>query len=220
MPPEHLSDDDDPSPERRWEPRVDLFQEISCEKGGVVVHSGMADLGAGGMFVDTPRTCFPVGSRVLVRFGLRGGEPPVVASAEVRYIQDRLGMGLRFAALILEDRERIRAFVEEAVRRKIQGGPPVRKSARVSVEVPVRVRGTRSDGPPFDERTRIVTLSKYGACLVCGQPLAVGKRLLLEIAAGPFESSIVWVGDETSRSEGQVGVQCRGLAQSLGFQFP
>jgi hypothetical protein len=173
------------------------------------------------MFVDTPRTCFPVGSRVLVRFDLRAGEEPVVASAEVRYVQDLLGMGLRFAALVMEDRERIRAFVEEGVRRKTLGAPPLRKSARVSVEVPVRVRGTRSDGPPFDERTRIVTLSKYGACLVSGHPLAVGKRLTIEVATGhPFETSVVWVGTETSRSGGQVGVQCRGLAQALGFQFP
>jgi hypothetical protein len=160
----------DPNEERRWDPRVDLFQEISCEKGGEVVHSGVADLGVGGMFVDTPRTCFPTGSRVLVRFGLRGSEPPVVATADVRYVQDRIGMGLRFAALALEDRDRIQAFVEEALRRKTQGGPPVRKSARVAVEVPILVRGTRPDGPPFDERTRIVTLSKHGACLVTDRP--------------------------------------------------
>jgi hypothetical protein len=31
---------------------------------------------------------------------------------------------------------------------------------------------------------------------------------------------VVWVGGAASRSEGQVGVQCRGLAQALGFQFP
>jgi hypothetical protein len=211
----------DPNEERRWDPRVDLFQEISCEKGGEVVHSGVADLGVGGMFVDTPRTCFPTGSRVLVRFGLRGSEPPVVATADVRYVQDRIGMGLRFAALALEDRDRIQAFVEEALRRKTQGAPPVRKSARVAVEVPILVRGTRPDGPPFDERTRIVTLSKHGACLVTEQALDVGRRIVLVTRAGlAFEGSVVWVGSETSRSEGQVGVQCRGLAQSLGFQFP
>ncbi|HUL75789.1 MAG TPA: PilZ domain-containing protein [Vicinamibacteria bacterium] len=218
MPPERPSDD--PNLERRWEPRVDLFQEIYCEKAGEVVRSAVADLGVGGMFVDTPRTCFPVASRVLVKFGLRADEPPVVASAEVRYVQERIGMGLRFAALAFEDRERIQAFVEEAVRRKGQG-PPIRKSTRVSVQVPIRVRGPRSNGPSFDEQTHIVTLSKYGACLLTGHSLDVGVRLLLETAAGrEFASSVVWVGSEASRSGGQVGVQCRGLAQSLGFQFP
>jgi hypothetical protein len=46
-------------------------------------------------------------------------------------------------------------------------------------------------------------------------------KLLLETPSGrEFKSNVVWVGTAASRSEGQVGVQCRGLAQSLGFQFP
>jgi hypothetical protein len=49
----------------------------------------------------------------------------------------------------------------------------------------------------------------------------VGTRVWLETPGGrEFSSSIVWVGDGLSRSDGQVGIQCRGLAQSLGFQFP
>jgi hypothetical protein len=211
----------DPSEERRWDPRVDLFQAIACEREGEVVRSAVGDLSVGGMFVDTPRTCFAPGCRVRVRFGLREAEAPVSASAGVCYVQERIGMGLRFVALAYDDRERILAFVEEAVRRKVVSTPPVRKSARVSVELPVRVRGTRSDGPPFEEQTRIVTLSKHGACLVTGHPLDVGKRLVLETTAGlAFEGSVVWVRSETGHVEGQIGVQCRGLAQSLGFQFP
>ena len=46
-------------------------------------------------------------------------------------------------------------------------------------------------------------------------------KLLLETPrGGEFKGNVVWVGSEASKSEGQVGVQCRGLAQSLGFQFP
>ena len=49
----------------------------------------------------------------------------------------------------------------------------------------------------------------------------VGTKLVLETPGGrEFTSSVVWVGDGSSRSDGQVGIQCRGLAQSLGFQFP
>jgi hypothetical protein len=130
-------------------------------------------------------------------------------------------MGIRFVDLADDDRDWIRAFVEETTRRKSLGGPPVRKSARVFVEVPVRVRGARTNGPAFDERTSIVTLSKHGACLLSGYTLDVGMKLLLETASGrEFKSNVVWVGSVASRSGGQVGVQCRGLAQSLGFQFP
>ena len=51
--------------------------------------------------------------------------------------------------------------------------------------------------------------------------MVVGKKLVLATPGGrEFTSSIVWVGDGPSRSDGQVGIQCRGLAQSLGFRFP
>jgi hypothetical protein len=211
----------DPNLEQRRCPRADLFQEVLCEAGAVVARSQVADLSVGGMFVDVHRAPFPVGARVTARFALREGEPRTVAAAEVLYVQPQIGMGIRFVDLPDEDRERVAAYVAEAALRKSLGGPPLRKSARVSVEVPVRLRAARTQGPPFEERTRIVTLSKHGACLVTGFALDVGMKLLLETARGQeFRSSVVWVGSETSRSGGQVGVQCRGLAQSLGFQFP
>jgi hypothetical protein len=212
---------DDPNRERRHNPRADLFQEIVCEAGDVEARSHVADISVGGMFVDVPRPPFLRGTRVTARFALRADEPRMVVDADVRYVQEAIGMGIRFLDLSDADREWIRAFVDDATRRKGRGGPPVRKSARVFVEVPIRMRGARTNGPAFDERTRIVTLSKHGACLVSGYTLDVGMKLLLETASGrEFKSNVVWVGTPATRSEGQVGVQCRGLAQSLGFQFP
>jgi hypothetical protein len=211
---------DDPNLEQRRNPRVDLFREITCEGDGVVVTSQVADLSVGGMFIDMPRTPFPAGRLVVVRFALRAGEPILVLDAEVSYVQERIGMGVRFVGLEGSDHYRIAAFVDEAARRKGQGGPPLRKSSRVFIQVPVRVRGARTNGPAFDESTSIVTLSKHGACILSGYALEVGMKLRLETAAGrEFLSNVVWVGSDASRSGGQVGVQCRGLAQSLGFQF-
>jgi hypothetical protein len=207
--------------ERRQGSRVDLFREISCAGRGLVVRSGVADLSAGGMFIETLRTPFPPGTLVSVRFSLQPDEPPLVLEAEVNYVQERIGMGMRFVGLGDGERERIAAFVEEALRQQSQGAPPVRKSSRVFVQLPIRVRGTRVDGTAFDEWTSIVSLSKHGACIQCAQPLEAGTRLLLETANGRgFEGNVVWVGSEASQSEGQIGVKCRGLAQSLGFHFP
>jgi len=207
--------------EQRRHKRVDLFQEVVCESGGVEARSQVADISVGGMFIDLPRPPFPRGTRVTARFALRADEPRMVVDADVHYVQERIGMGIRFLDLRDEDRDWIAAFVEESAPRRGSGGPPLRKSARVSVEVPVRVRGARTNGPAFDERTSIITLSKHGACLVTGMAVDVGMKLLLETVHGlEFKSNVVWVGSEASRSEGQVGVQCRGLAQSLGFQFP
>jgi hypothetical protein len=210
----------DPNREQRRHVRVDLFQEVVCEDGGVEARSGVADISVGGMFVDMPHAWFPSGSRITARFALRAGEPQIVVDADVHYVQHGIGMGIRFVDLRGEDHVRIADFVEEWTRRRGQGAP-LRKSARVFVEVPIRVRGAGASGAAFDERTSIVTLSKHGACLVCGQVREVGTKLLIETARGlEFKSNVVWVGNEASRSAGQVGVQCRGLAQSLGFQFP
>lgn len=212
---------DDPNHEQRLCPRVDLFQEIAVEADGAVVRSQVADISVGGMFIDLFRIPFARGSRVKVRFTLRADEPALLAGAEVHYVQEGIGVGVRFVEISDADRDRVGVYVEEALLRKRSGAPPVRKSARVWVSVPVRVRGTRSQGPSFDERTSIVTLSKHGACLVTGYHLDVGMKLLLETPRGDaFKGNVVWVGSVASGSEGQVGVQCRGLAQSLGFQFP
>jgi len=216
---------EDPNRELRRHPRVDLFQEVVCESGEVVARSRVADVSVGGMFVDLPSPPFARGVRVTARFALHDDEPRMVVDADVHYVQDGIGMGIRFVDLRDEDRDWIASFVEESGRRKRAGGPPVRKSARVVVEVPVRVRGAHTDGSAFDERTSIVTLSKHGACLLSKTSLEVGMKLLLETARGVlFKSNVVWVGMGATNSAGQagtqVGVQCRGLAQSLGFQFP
>jgi hypothetical protein len=212
---------EDPNVELRRYPRADLFQEISIAGGGVVCRSQVADLSVGGMFVDAFRVPFALGSRVTVRFPLRSGEPALVVEAEVHYVQPSIGVGLRFAGLSPSERSRIADYVEESVRLKRAGAPPVRKSSRVAVTVPVRVRGARASGPAFEEQAHIVTLSKHGACLVAAQAVEVGMKLLVETKAGrAFKGSVVWVGTAASRSEGQVGLSCRGLAQSLGFQFP
>lgn len=212
---------DDPNREQRRNPRVDLFREIACQGGGVVARSRVADLSLGGMFIDMPRAPFPAGSRITVRFSLRDDEPPMALGAEVNYVQDWIGMGVRFVDPAAADRDRIGAFVEQARGRASQGAPPLRKSARVFVKVPIRVRAARTNGRGFEERTSIVTLSKHGACIESGYQLDVGMKLLLETASGrEFKGNVVWVGSVASRSEGQVGVQCRGLAQALGFQFP
>lgn len=206
--------------EQRRHPRVDVFREIACEADGVACRSQVADLSVGGMFIDLPRTPFKGGTRLRVCFSVRDGEPSIVAPAVVNYVQDGIGMGIRFLDLAPATRDRIAAFVEEAQRRK-GTAPPVRKSARVWVQVPVQIRGTRGDGPAFEEATRIVTLSKHGACLQSGQSLDVGARLFIQTPRGrEFKGNVVWVGSEASNSLGQVGVQCRGLAQELGFQFP
>lgn len=209
--------------EQRRDPRISLFQPILCEgTGGIVARSETGDLSAGGMFVDLPSVPFQLGEMVTLRFALGSTGGEIVAEAVVSYVQDGLGMGLRFLNLLPEDRKAIAEYVERIRLRPVMRGEfHLRKSSRVSIDLPVRVRATRADGAELDERSRIITLSKHGACLLMSGRMDVGAKLVLETAGGrEFKSAIVWVGDGPSRSDGQVGIQCRGLAQSLGFQFP
>jgi c-di-GMP-binding flagellar brake protein YcgR len=209
--------------ELRQSPRVSVFQPILCEGSSArLARSETGDLSLGGMFVDLTHVPFEPGEVVTAHFSLDRGENPVVAEAGVNYVQEGLGMGLCFLNLLPADRQRIAAFVEGVRSRPVMRGEfHLRKSSRVSINLPVRVRATQSDGSELDERSRIITLSKHGACLLLSGRMDVGTKLLLQTPSGrEFKSAVVWRGDSPSRSDGQVGIQCRGLAQSLGFQFP
>jgi hypothetical protein len=207
--------------EQRASSRVSLFQEIVCDGSHASLSSQAADLSVGGMFVDHGAVPFEAGELVTVRFRLAAAEPPLVAEASVNYLQRGIGMGLRFLNLEARDQERIARYVEQVLHRPVlQGQIHLRKSSRVSINVPVRVRAL-ADGAELDEATRIVTLSKHGACVLVSRPIDIGAKLLVETPAGAeFRTSVVWVGTDASRRESQVGIQCRGLAQSLGFHFP
>ena len=209
--------------EQRRCPRVSLFQPILCEgNGATLARSETADLSVGGMFVDLPIVPFHPAEVVTVRFALGRGCDPIVAEAGVSYVHDGVGMGLRFLSLPPADQDCIAAYVEHVRSSPVMRGEfHLRKSSRVSINVPVRVRATRADGADLDEPSRIITLSKHGACLLVSRRMDVGAKLLVETPNGrEFKSAVVWVGDGPSRSDGQVGIQCRGLAQSLGFHFP
>jgi PilZ domain-containing protein len=208
--------------EHRTNPRVSLFQPILIEGAVATVTSQAADLSVGGMFIDHPTLPFVERDLITVRFSLMPQDTPVISEASVNYMQPGIGMGIRFLNIDLGDRDRIAAFVDRTLHRPVlQGQLHLRKSARVSISVSVRVRAMQPDGVEIDEAAQIVTLSKHGACVVVSSRMDVGAKLLVATSNGrEFRSSVVWVGAPSGGKESQVGIQCRGLAQSLGFQFP
>ena len=209
--------------EHRSNPRVSLFQPILCQGTEASATSQAADLSVGGMFIDQAGSAFTAQDLVSVRFSLAHEEAPIVVEAVVNYVQPGIGIGIRFLNLDPADRERIAAYVDRMLHRPVlQGQIHLRKSSRVSINLPVRVRVLQPDGAELDEATHIVTLSKHGACLLVSGRMDVGAKLLVLTAGGrEFPSSVVWVAcPEPGGAESQVGIQCRGLAQFLGFSFP
>ena len=94
--------------ERRKYKRVTIIQEMFFGDRGV---RKMDDISEQGMFIATPDV-FMKGSILDLKFRLFNQDQPVSVKAEVRYVQEGVGMGVRFMNLKPEDRERIKKFVE------------------------------------------------------------------------------------------------------------
>ena len=206
--------------EHRREPRVCLSSDVECELPSGRVRWRFADISAGGMFIDVYDP-LPPGTLFRLRFQL--DPPPIAARAQVHYVQPRIGMGVEFVELAPDDRQRIRDLVDRMfVSGRQRGDATLRRSARVLVHIPVKVAAAnRAEGGRFDEDAAIVKLSKNGGCISTSRAVGVGDKLRLFTAGGrEFLAGIVWVGDQATKTGGQVGIQCRGLAQALGFQFP
>ncbi len=212
-----------PDEDRRRHRRLTLIREIEYEVKGGKVQKRLADLSVGGMFIDTQKPLQP-GSILTVRVRLPNYHEPVVATAEVKYAHEGIGMGVQFLDLKPEDREKIEKLVEKLYSQIMppDQGLPYKKSSRISVNVPVTIKGMERNGAGFMDNATIVSLSKNGASLLTDRDLEIGMTLFLYTANGlEFKSSIVWIGNKaTAGTKCEVGIQCRDLAQALGFNLP
>lgn len=203
--------------DQRQSIRVTLRGPIDCIGPGGSVSRDLAEIGAGGMFIDSHPVPFQPDDLVRVRFKLSPDGPRQEVKAQVVYVQEPLGMALRFLELAPGLREQIGEYLERAA---AVAGPPLRKSSRVCVNIPVALWPFEEHAAGFEDAA-IVTLSKYGACVETSQRLEIGARVGLATRSGlKFKGNVVWIGGAPAGSRAQAGVQCRGLAQALGFQFP
>jgi hypothetical protein len=209
-------------PESRRATRVTLVADIECAGDAGSVRGRCGDVSIGGMFLELARSPFAAGDAVSVSFLLPGSPERVSARCEVRYVQNDIGIGLRFLEVRPADLDRVARFVSAMGAQRAPRQEETRRGSRVSVNVPVIMRGVAGDGNEFEELTEIVTLSKNGACLLLKGPVRVGMKVQLSTPKGQqFTASVVWLGDASRpQSRGQFGVQSRGLAHALGFRFP
>src|SRR5947199_9714514 len=112
------------------------------------------------MFVDTLNR-FALGSAVKTRFHLPNSTDPIVASAKVVYVQERIGTGLEFVDLKPDDRKKIEEIVKLSSLRGYSGGGNVK---RVLVAIPVTLKGTAKAGdslfaPTNNERLSMISTS-------------------------------------------------------------
>jgi len=91
-----------------------------------------------------------------------------------------------------------------------------RRQQRVALRLPATVWGTEDDGTLFVEQARTVDISPTGACLAgLVHPVAPGAILNLQHGSASGRFRVVWVGAAGTDREGQVGVTCIEVGQSV-----
>ncbi len=213
------SQKDDSTEDKRRHRRVPLVQEVECEGDFGTLCRPLADISAGGMFIQVFNP-LPLGTVMKVKFSLPNFAEAMAATAKVVYAQEKMGMGVRFLDLKPEDKSKVQQFVDWLSNKKsFVGEEFVRRSSRVNVSIPVTLRTGGKNGT--EEQATIITLSKYGACVLANVNSEVGNIVFIRTQKGlEFKASVAWVGNELSKTRGQIGIKCRGLAQALGFNFP
>lgn len=96
---------------KRKYPRKPFVAQVEHEAGTILGVS--SDLSVGGMFIRTKEP-LPEGSELRLRFYLNGG-PIVIATAQIRYVIQGMGIGVQFLDLSPADRSRVDAYVSRGV---------------------------------------------------------------------------------------------------------
>lgn len=103
--------------ERRKTPREELVVRVEYRTIDELFSDFASNINEGGIFIET-RTPSPLGTRILLQFGLPGSDEPVSVHGTVVHLKggadaEPSGMGIEFADLDARDRERIDALVRQ-----------------------------------------------------------------------------------------------------------
>jgi hypothetical protein len=98
----------------------------------------------------------------------------------------------------------------------------LRRSKRVSAQLPVVVQGKSIDGIPFADHTRAVVLSAHGCLLTLSESVRLGETLILRNIANHEEQDcrVVYLGEKQG-GRTEVGLRFRNATpQFWGFEHP
>src|SRR5579863_1445652 len=79
--------------------------------------------------------------------------------------------------------------------------PALRRSDRVALAIPIRVRGTDCQGQPFDEKSQTLVISRYGALIALARPLASGQDVTIH-CIGTGREALARVVDQAEEEKG------------------
>ena len=96
--------------------------------------------------------------------------------------------------------------------------PPLRRSTRIQLRIPVLISGTLADGKRFLKEVHVLSVSKFGARIKADVKLSVGAEVRVETkqkAGATFR--VVWVGLEGTH---RAGLEYVKMSNLLGISFP
>ena len=99
--------------------------------------------------------------------------------------------------------------------------PPLRRSIRIQLRIPVLISGTLADGKRFLKEVHVLSVSKVGARIKADVKLSVGAEVRVETkqkAGATFR--VVWVGLEGTPRAGEIGLEYVKMSNLLGISFP
>src|SRR6266702_4135127 len=99
--------------------------------------------------------------------------------------------------------------------------PPLRRSTRIQLRIPVLISGTLADGKRFLKEVHVLSVSKFGARIKADVKLSVGAEVRVETkqkAGATFRG--VWVGLEGTPRAGEIGLEYVKMSNLLGISFP
>jgi len=100
--------------------------------------------------------------------------------------------------------------------------PPMRRSSRVHIQIPITISGTWPDGRSFNEETYLLDISKFGARLKTLLPLQPDMQVTVRPRMGSESAlfRVVWRGEAGTPRDGEVGMEYVHVSNLLGINFP
>jgi hypothetical protein len=173
--------------DRRRYRRVDTGYPVTLFCQGETYRVKATNLSIGGVFIATK---LPLQAGALVHLRLNLPDRTFIqATAQVRFVQAEVGVGVRFLEIAETDLAKIHEIIEKSAAEKdsdeLQG---VRlRDTRMRLGVKLTVEGKDRFGQVFTDEVYTEDVSRRGVCLRLGRQIGVGDLLKLTGLEGQFQ---------------------------------
>lgn len=173
--------------DRRRYRRVDTGYPVTLFCQGETYRVKATNLSIGGVFIATK---LPLQAGALVHLRLNLPDRTFIqATAQVRFVQGEVGVGVRFLEIAESDLAKIHGIIEKSAAEKdadeLQG---VRlRDTRMRLGIKLTVEGKDRFGQVFTDEVYTEDVSRRGVCLCLSRQIGVGDLLKLTGLEGQFQ---------------------------------